>query len=141
MLVEQALFIINVNFSYGDAAVIHFSVCFPLNILPVTKSKIDNLPRLDIRHIFTFQKIHLLKKILDQTYSCLITHSTLLKWQEFKFYCKTYVVHNLNRILRNRLYITMQIMPWRIDILNKMTAIQLVNELPHPLLNLKIHYC
>jgi len=93
MLVEQALFIINVNFSYGDAAVIHFSVCFPLNILPVTKSKIDNLPRLDIRHIFTFQKIHLLKKILDQTYSCLITHSTLLKWQEFKFYCKTYVVH------------------------------------------------
>jgi len=78
MLEEQALFIIYVHFSYGDAAVIYFSLCFPLNILAVTKSKIDKLPRMDIRHIFTFQKIHLLKKTLDQTHSCLITHSTLL---------------------------------------------------------------
>lgn len=51
MLVEQALLIIYVNFSYGDTAVIHFSLCFPLNIYAVTKSKIDKLPRFDITHI------------------------------------------------------------------------------------------
>jgi len=54
MLVEQALFAIYVKFSYGDTAVIHFSVFFPLNIFAVTKSKIDKLSKFEIRHIFTF---------------------------------------------------------------------------------------